>query len=448
MTVIAVQGEVTENSGIYTGGFANNIINGDEDANQIVGNALVDEIHGMGGSDNLSGEGGNDYLYGGLGKDSLLGGEGNDQIYGEDGDDDNQEGRSGLIGGGGDDYILGGDGNDYLEGNLNNDQLYGDDGNDLIYAGSGDDYLFGGPGNDSLHGEEDSDYIYSGDGNDEVYGGLGHDYINLGEGDDYAEAGDGNDNIVVVSGSNEIYGGAGDDFIQPGDGDIVDAGEGSETYGDTIMLEFSNYLEGVRIDLGQSTAQDIDRSIALERNFVITNVENVHGTIADDVLIGDDGNNLLVGSSGADILYGKGGTDVLELGEQNPAQDTVVIGVSGNSSVINFDPTLDIVALDAASCGAGLDGGMLTLGLLTAETDIVNITEFSNGVIYAGNPDAIGNNPLIRCAVEIYGSRIFYDADGDWSAGMQHIATLYQYEWHENIRYDSMIIHGYDVSSL
>lgn len=449
MAVIAVQGEVNENLGIYTGGLSNNYINGDEDPNHIVGNTLVDAVYGFGGNDIISGGGGNDLLHGGMGQDSITGDEGDDQIYGEEGDDDNQAGRSGLLGGDGDDYINGGDGNDYLEGNNNSDQLYGGAGNDKAYGGDGNDYLFGEAGNDILDGGAGSDYVFSGAGDDTVYGGQGDDHLNLGEGNDYADAGAGNDYIMGGSGDNEVYGGDGDDVIRVGDGDIIDGGVGGESRGDMIIFEFSDYPEGIDLDLNLVIAQDLDRRIDTIKNFTITNIENVHGTKSDDKLIGDAENNILVGSLGADILYGgNDGVDMLDPGGEDLAQDIAVVGVGGRVTIINFEPAQDIVGLDAASCGAGLDGGTLALGVLAFEEDIGSITAASTGLIYIGDVASIGTNSLIRCVLNEGDSKIYYDADGDWADGYQGIANIYLYEGYGDVSLRDLAIHGYDISTL
>ncbi len=71
-------------------------VNGDGDANTIVGGALADTLNGLGGNDTLKGQGGNDTLDGGAGADRLEGGAGSDM----------------LIGGAGADILLGGAGND------------------------------------------------------------------------------------------------------------------------------------------------------------------------------------------------------------------------------------------------------------------------------------------------------------------------------------------------
>jgi Ca2+-binding RTX toxin-like protein len=85
-------------------GLANDVIRGDEKANELYGKVGDDELHGLGGADKL---------YGGIGNDKLYGGDGNDE-------------------------------------------LYGGDGNDNLYAGNGDVRLEGGAGNDLYHIDKDS----------------------------------------------------------------------------------------------------------------------------------------------------------------------------------------------------------------------------------------------------------------------------------------------------
>jgi hypothetical protein len=64
------------------------VINGDFNANTLLGNGFVDDvIQGFGGTDTLFGLGGNDNLFGGFGNDTLYGGTGNDMLSGDIGND-------------------------------------------------------------------------------------------------------------------------------------------------------------------------------------------------------------------------------------------------------------------------------------------------------------------------------------------------------------------------
>ena len=74
---------------------------------------------------------------------STVGTKGNDVLFGDDFADE-------LFGGKGDDVILGNGGDDALAGNKGKDILIGGDGNDTLAGGKGKDILLGGEGEDTF----------------------------------------------------------------------------------------------------------------------------------------------------------------------------------------------------------------------------------------------------------------------------------------------------------
>jgi Ca2+-binding RTX toxin-like protein len=141
--------------------------------------------------------------------------------------------------------------------------------------------------------------------------------------------------------------------------------------GGTDTLDYSAYFFpiGVRVNLALGTATGVAGGVS--------NVENVIGGPADDILVGNDQANVLTGGPGRDILIGRGGADVLNGG----VGDDILIGCSTD---YDLDPAAleDIMAewgrydLDVTYFGriqhllGRLDGGYngttyLTLGHLT-----------------------------------------------------------------------------------
>ncbi len=101
--------------------------------------------------------------------EGLLGGAGDDVIAGN-------EFANELRGYGGNDTITGGGGNDMLRGGAGNDSLSGENGNDTLFGETGNDTLIGGRGNDSLDGAGGNDRIFNRDSfADVVTGGAGVD---------------------------------------------------------------------------------------------------------------------------------------------------------------------------------------------------------------------------------------------------------------------------------
>jgi Ca2+-binding RTX toxin-like protein len=289
------------------------------------------------GRDELQGGSGNDELQGGSDRDKLLGGSGNDT----------------LQGGSEDDRLQGGSGNDILQGDSGNDELLGDSGDDELRGGSEDDFLDGGSGNDRLFGDDGDDILLGGVGADKLNGGAGKDStsykdspagvslnlsntsvsitlpggqsINLAaksasggdaEGDtfDSIEDIEGTkfDDILIGDDSdNSLDSGLGNDFLQGGKGnDLLFGGPGADTLDGGDNEDGTTYINSfaeVYIDLKNGIAFSGDAE-----GDVLRAIEDVQGSIYNDIVIGDDSNNSLDGSSGNDTLTGEAGDDTLD----------------------------------------------------------------------------------------------------------------------------------------
>jgi Ca2+-binding RTX toxin-like protein len=133
---------------------------------------------------------GDDRLDGTARGDSLFGLQGNDIINGLRGDD----------------CLFGGLGSDRLSGAKGDDRLLGDDsergvgGNDGLSGNAGDDLLAGGSGEDNLSGGAGKDRLSGNDGNDRLSGGRGNDRLTGGRGRNRLLGGSGNDRLNGVNG--------------------------------------------------------------------------------------------------------------------------------------------------------------------------------------------------------------------------------------------------------
>jgi Ca2+-binding RTX toxin-like protein len=225
-----------------------------------VGNALNNQIDG-----NLDAN----LLLGGAGDDILNGFDGDDGLFGETGNDQ-------LSGAAGTDYLAGGDGDDTLRGDSGADALYGEAGNDTLWGGESfhTDIMVGGAGNDILHADSgygDYDLLDGGSGDDIYYvdtyadvtyeavgGGIDTVYANAAGSGYYLYAnvenlvltgttfyGVGNELANQMTGNasaNWLLGGAGNDILNGKAGNDVLFGEaGADTFvfekgtgGDTI----------------------------------------------------------------------------------------------------------------------------------------------------------------------------------------------------------------------
>jgi serralysin len=160
------------------GGKANDVIRGNEVANQLRGGLGGDSLSGDGGNDTLFGEDGADTLVGGAGNDSLVGGRGSDVYVVEDVVNDVLSEADGdgydrvlsswdwtlgdgferlTLTGNLDAWGFGNAAGNRLEGNGNDNLLEGLGGNDVIFGMAGADTLAGGAGADKLDGGAGAD---------------------------------------------------------------------------------------------------------------------------------------------------------------------------------------------------------------------------------------------------------------------------------------------------
>jgi Ca2+-binding RTX toxin-like protein len=298
-----------------------------------------DEVIAGGGSDAVDGAGGNDVIKGGGGSDVLLGAEGNDKLKAGAGDFDDVLGEAGddlLDGGGGDfnsatflfspapvsaDLKLGtatGEGNDRLVniddlfGSQFNDDLTGDtsqDGNGLN-GGSGDDVLDGGggPADIVLHFTA-TDPVQvdltagtsTGEGDDALFDiedALGSEFADTLTGDADTNLLDGLQDDDVISGV------GGDDLLVGSEGnDTIDGGDG-------IDLVAYLYVDGsVNVNL---TTGNASVAGSASEDDILTGIEDVLGSLGDDVIRGDTAANVLVGVAGSDDIFGEAGDDGLD----------------------------------------------------------------------------------------------------------------------------------------
>ena len=286
------------------------VLEGNSEANTLVGQQNRDIIEGFAGNDVIDGASGDDLLDGGSGDDQLLGGAGSDQ----------------LIGGLGDDRLDGGIGNDRLAGGDGNDRLFGGDGADELTGDAGDDWLTGGAGADRLDGGAGSDWAdyAQADTTLAATAGVTAD-LAVPNDNSGAAAGDVFIGIENLSGSgfadtlrgdgasNQLAGNGGDDvLVGRGGNDILVGGDGNDQlFGD----DGDDRLEG-------GSGDDI-----------------IRGGAGNDTLLGGEGADQLYAESGDDFLDGGAGSDVLHGGLDNDTY--IVTRTSGADTIINFDPSGD-----------------------------------------------------------------------------------------------------------
>lgn len=206
--------------------------------------------------------------------------------------------------------VLGSDFGDVLKGSARGEQLVGRDGNDRLEGRKGDDLLFGGAGNDTIKGGAGDDRLHGGAGNDALKGGKGRDTA------DYS-------------------------FAEP--------------QGLNAVLAAGNF-GGVTVSLMTGTATGAFGSDTL------AGIEDISGTLGDDILTGNGKRNVLSGKAGDDELLGGGGHDVLITGLGTNAayggdgNDRILVGAGSNTvdggtgmDRLEFGPESGRIALDFAA---------------------------------------------------------------------------------------------------
>jgi Ca2+-binding RTX toxin-like protein len=276
--------------------------------------------------------------------------------------------RATRVGTRGEDVIRGTPKRDVIVALGGDDKVYGLDGNDLICAGGGSDtveaqyghdLVNGGSGNDTLDGGPDRDHVSGGDGNDSIYGGVGDtesDTVVGGSGNDLVKV-DGNASVSYLfggSGRDRLEGSnTSGDYFYPGsdtDEDSVSAGYQSNQ----DLVSYRLHPTSVDIDLRRQNANPSTGDYLYE-------VDDVEGSLFNDVLVGDEGVNALTGHDGNDIISALGdndyvdpglGDDILDGGEHTPTQySRGGDGLSFATSPVGVDASL----VRGTSTGAGND---------------------------------------------------------------------------------------------
>jgi Ca2+-binding RTX toxin-like protein len=179
----------------------------------------------------------------------------------------------------------------------------------------------GDDGDNTLTGSTADDSIQGFGGNDTISGDTGNDTIN---------GGNGNDTLFGQQGSDILVGGAGDDlYLFNANSDIGDDAIGEQLNQGIDSISFAPSFNGVVFDL-HSTG--IAQTIALNYRILSTSlaeIENLHGGLGGDILIGNSLGNSIGGGGGGDYIDGFDGNDTLDGG----GNDDEIYGGGGNDQL-------------------------------------------------------------------------------------------------------------------
>lgn len=119
------------------------------------------------------------------------------------------------------------------------------------------------------------------------------------------EGGGGNDTLLGRGGNDTLYGGDGDDLLSGGAGaDHFYGGPGNDT------VFYWDLTSGIRVDMANPL-----NGTGEARGDIFEEIGHVAGTLFNDYLLGDRGNNALSGLAGNDTLQGREGDDTLHGGD-------------------------------------------------------------------------------------------------------------------------------------
>jgi Ca2+-binding RTX toxin-like protein len=228
-----------------------------------------------------------------------------------------------------------------------------------VFAGNSDDVVNAGAGPDLIHGESGNDTINAGRGNDVLDGGLGADALNGGLGSDTAT--------------------------------------------------YENATAGLTATL-DTTLGVVNTGEAVGDTYV--NIENLKGSIYDDILIGnsiantltgDVGNDILVGGDSNDVLDGGSGTDTASYEYANAAvtvsltTNTGTAGEADGDALVSIENLVGSAYNDTFTGAAGVQanafdglGGNDTVSYAPSTTAVVaTLTTGLAGVVQTN--DALGD---------------------------------------------------------
>jgi Ca2+-binding RTX toxin-like protein len=330
----------------------------------------------VGDNDIINGDEGNDILIGGTEDDTIDGGGQNDILLGDQGEITFVDGKISLVrdagtagddilsGGVDPDLIIGGLGDDTISGDANSDILIGDEA-DITYDSDGitivkiETVNRTNGGIDTIYGGDDDDIVIGGSNDDNLDGGAQDDLI---FGDNVllvlnSESGDAiNPRFRKQDGINPIY--DADGLVQIGSEPQSRPG-GNPAWGDwTIMLDQSLEASHYGNDYIAGGAHD-DEIFGQLGDDTIQGDGSIDSKVADGLAVSAyrDGNGLLqvsasveASSDGDDYIEGNGGSDVIF---GNLGQDDIIGGSSSLFSLITPDLRPD--STDLIFGGAGMD---------------------------------------------------------------------------------------------
>jgi Ca2+-binding RTX toxin-like protein len=228
-------------------------------------------------------------------------------------------------------WSLGGTGNELAN------VLTGNSGANVLNGMGGADTMAGGTGNDTYYVDNAADIIneWSNAGTDAVYSSVS--YALLTHAESLTLTGSGNLNATGNWLSNTLTGNAGDNVLDGGTGaDAMIGDSGNDSYyvdnaGDVVTEWWNRGIDTVYASASYVLAANVEK-------LTLTGIWSLNGTGNDlaNVLIGNQGVNILDGAAGADTLIGGAGNDTYLVDNWN---DVVTEEVGGGRDLVKSSIT-------------------------------------------------------------------------------------------------------------
>ena len=263
--------------------------------------------------------------------------------------------------------------------------------NDVMQGTADNDLMAGGLGNDRLMGYAGADFLVGNQGADRLVGGFGDDTYTVDMLDTIVErAGEGSDTVMTAFdytlGANlenlrltgdldsDATGNAlGNTFAGSLGNNVIDGKGGSDTI-DFSDINTGAGTAGITVDLSKTDGQLIAGNQGVD---TLLNIENVIGTIKNDVIAGTAGANVLDGNLGADAMNGGNGSDTYFVDEVGDSVEEATAGAAGGTDTV-------VSALDAYTLGGNVENGFILSDFEASMTG-----NSLRNVIHAGNGDNV-----------------------------------------------------------
>lgn len=444
-----------DGSFVVTGGSGNDTITGGSGNDSAVGASGDDSLVGGAGADTMTGGTGNDSLEMASSTDVLDGGDGTDTLVLDSGSSGAFVVNLAVSSGSDQVTTFGGSANSAVQSGfeaVNGAALSGaltatsSTSATTLTGGTGNDSLTGGTGNDSLTGNSGNDTLISGGGTDTLIGAAGNDRFEV----TASGAGTLTGTYTEIAGSTS----ANDTLVISG------------TVTSTLTMDFTSTTIGTSATVVANTFETIDAGNlnGAGVNITVADVDSASGatltisaseladtvsgsTMSDDKLsiVAGAGADSIVGGGVADTINGGGSADTITAGN---GIDSLTGGTGADTFILediaaaaNADTITDFTAgtggdifqldgdLDSAGLSATQAAGSLTLVTVASKADtagqlvVDTIANLGALGVTLGNLSANTNNDFNYAIASDTGA-VFYDADGNWTAGSVQIATL------------------------